>query len=270
MKTTPILLLLFLCPALLWAQHDTAFKKAFFKSWEKELISLGDGSYAQQYEVSNFHYRLFLEDIARREGPEKRQEYYPDTTAWTREFPEAMNEPMEQYYFYHPAYDDYPVVNISYEGAMAFAEWLNLNFEAYGKSKLPAGKWVLPSAAQWEKAAAGSEAALQEAAKQTEETASMNLKYAVPGEELSDFARDGGLYMREVDYFEPTGEGFYSLFGNVAEMTDQKGLAKGGSWNHRPEECTAIRSQAYDGPSPMVGFRLFYVVEGMTAHRDQK
>lgn len=260
MKTS-VLYLLLLFPISLFAQNESPYKKAFFKNWEKQLIPVDEGLYAAQMEVSNFEYRLFLEDVARREGKEKMQEYYPDTTAWTRDFPLAFNEPMQHYYFYHPAYDDYPVVNISYEAAMAFAEWLNTCFEEYGKSKLPAGKWVLPDAAQWERAAAGSDSALKQAADQTEASAIVNLKYSVPGEALSDFERDGALYMREVDYFDPDQDGFYSLFGNVAEMTSGKGIAKGGSWNHLPEQSGTKESQSYDGPSPMIGFRLFYLVD---------
>ena len=45
------------------------------------------------------------------------------------------------------------------------------------------------------------------------------------------------------------GLGIYHLLGNVAEMTATKGLAKGGSWMHPPEECNKDDWQFYECPS---------------------
>ena len=36
----------------------------------------------------------------------------------------AFNEPMKEHYFSHPAYDNYPVVAISREGAELYCKWL--------------------------------------------------------------------------------------------------------------------------------------------------
>jgi len=52
-------------------------------------------------------------------------EYYkrslPDTLVWRDKL--AFNEPMVKYYFRHPAYDDYPVVGVSWVQANSFAAW---------------------------------------------------------------------------------------------------------------------------------------------------
>src|SRR5690606_27730321 len=39
---------------------------------------------------------------------------YPDTMVWIRDFSYSYNEPMTRNYFWHPAYDDYPVVGVSW------------------------------------------------------------------------------------------------------------------------------------------------------------
>ena len=47
----------------------------------------------------------------------------------------------------------------------------------------------------------------------------------------------------------------YNIFGNVAEMTSEKGISKGGSFAHTLEECAADRVQKYDAPKAWLGFR---------------
>lgn len=49
---------------------------------------------------------------------------YPDTLVWTKDFQYgAFLEAYVNIYFWHPAYDDYPVVGISQEQAKAFLAW---------------------------------------------------------------------------------------------------------------------------------------------------
>ena len=45
----------------------------------------------------------------------------PDTTVWRSRY--GYNEPMVENYFRHPAYNNYPVVGVSWEQAMAYCEW---------------------------------------------------------------------------------------------------------------------------------------------------
>src|SRR5690606_19453813 len=44
-------------------------------------------------------------------------EIYPDTTVWIRDYNYSYNEPMHNDYFWHSAYDDYPVVGVSWKQA---------------------------------------------------------------------------------------------------------------------------------------------------------
>ncbi|PIY12828.1 MAG: hypothetical protein COZ18_01160 [Flexibacter sp. CG_4_10_14_3_um_filter_32_15] len=55
---------------------------------------------------------------------------------------------------------------------------------------------------------------------------------------------------------------------NVAEMTSEKGIAKGGSFAHTLEECAADRVQIYDSPQAWLGFRC--VAEVVVRKKDKE
>lgn len=71
---------------------------------------------------------------------------------------------------------------------------------------------------------------------------------------------DGFMMMSVVEAYFPNDIGLYDVVGNVAEMTNEKGKACGGSWNHPPEESTIRSINAYDGPDAAIGFRVFMEV----------
>lgn len=48
---------------------------------------------------------------------------YPDTLCWVHDFTYSFNEPMTNNYFWHPVYNDYPVVGVSYPQVIAFLCW---------------------------------------------------------------------------------------------------------------------------------------------------
>src|SRR5690606_432191 len=52
---------------------------------------------------------------------------YPDTLSWVHDFTYSYNEPMTENYFWHPAYDDYPLVGITWSQAKAFNVWRTQN-----------------------------------------------------------------------------------------------------------------------------------------------
>lgn len=78
--------------------------------------------YMDEAEVSNTDYREYLHWVHR---------VFPDYDVWKKALPDtlvwrsrlAFNEPYVEYYFRHPAYDDYPVVGVSWLQASDYASW---------------------------------------------------------------------------------------------------------------------------------------------------
>ena len=49
--------------------------------------------------------------------------------------------------------------------------------------------------------------------------------------------------------------GINNIIGNVTEMVKEKGIAKGGSYRSKLEDCSIDKRVEYVGASPTVGFR---------------
>jgi formylglycine-generating enzyme required for sulfatase activity len=56
---------------------------------------------------------------------------YPDTLTWNHDYSYSFNDPFTKNYFWHPAFDDYPVVGVNWKQANAFANWRTKMMNTY-------------------------------------------------------------------------------------------------------------------------------------------
>lgn len=146
---------------------------------------------------------------------------YPDTLAWIADFTYSYNEPYTAMYFWHPSYDDYPVVGITWKQATAFSIWrtnyLNQFLRSTGQSFVHA--YRLPIESEWEYAARGG-IDLQMypwGGYYTRNNIGCFLANFKPLR--GNYVDDGGLNSLPVASYEPNDYGLYDMAGNVAEWT---------------------------------------------------
>ena len=146
---------------------------------------------------------------------------YPDTLSWIRDFTYSFNDPITTMYFWHPAYDDYPVVGVNWKQAQAFCVWRSQLLNSYLSSN---GETVvqdfrLPTESEWEYASRGG---LE------------NNPYPWGGPYIrnsrgcflanfkplrGNYIDDGGFYTVKSTAYWPNEYGLYCMAGNVAEWT---------------------------------------------------
>jgi len=142
---------------------------------------------------------------------------YPDTLCWVRDFSYSYNEPMTRNYFWHPAFDDYPVVGIAWKQAMAFCYWRTNLWNSY--EEINSEDFRLPTEAEWEYAARGGydHAMYPWGSYYVRNAKGCLLANFKPGR--GDYPADGGLYTVRADAYFPNDYGLYNMAGNVAEWT---------------------------------------------------
>ncbi|WP_304037817.1 gliding motility lipoprotein GldK, partial [Mesonia mobilis] len=218
-------------PEILWATAE--YPDQDYVAVMDEIYLPDTQSYNGQrlMDVTKFEYSYKTMDIeaaARAQGDrsqfikEEKVQVYPDTTVWIKDFSYSYNEPMHNSYFSHAAYDDYPVVGVSWTQAKAFCDWRTLIHNGYRKSKGEdnVDRYRLPSEAEWEYAARGG---LESAtypwggpyAKNDRGCFLANFKPL-----RGDYAADNSLYTVEADSYEPNDYNLYNMSGNVAEWVD--------------------------------------------------
>ena len=76
---------------------------------------------------------------------------YPDTTKWYKDHPQMYNDPMTNMYFWHPAYDNFPVVGVTKDQAEAYCVWKEQQFRNALGYLLPFDiKFELPNTKDYE------------------------------------------------------------------------------------------------------------------------
>jgi formylglycine-generating enzyme len=146
---------------------------------------------------------------------------YPDTLCWIRDFTYSFNDPQASLYFWHPSFDDYPVVGVTWVQASAFSIWrTDYMNTALRKQGIPdVQSYELPLESQWEYAARGG---LDLSMYPWGGPYTRNYKgcFLANFKPLrGNYIDDGNVYAGKVGSYEPNEFGLYDMSGNVAEWT---------------------------------------------------
>jgi gliding motility-associated lipoprotein GldK len=147
---------------------------------------------------------------------------YPDTLCWISDFTYSYNDPMAKMYFWHPGFDDYPVVGVTWEQAQAFCVWrtqLFNNFLLQGKGGATVQNYRLPTEYEWEYASRGGRnlSMYPWGSPYTRNNKGCFLANFKPLR--GNYVDDGFLKPSPVGSFEPNDYNLYDMSGNVAEWT---------------------------------------------------
>jgi gliding motility-associated lipoprotein GldK len=144
---------------------------------------------------------------------------YPDTLCWVRDFTYANHAPMAQNYFWNTAYDNYPVVGVTWPQAKAFSVWRTQIFHSWLQSNgdLFVNDFRLPTESEWERAARGDLDMAQYpwGGPYIRNNSGCFLANFKPMR--GRYFEDGGFYTVKVYSYNPNGFGLYCMAGNVAE-----------------------------------------------------
>ena len=256
----------------------------------------------QTTEVSNADYHRFLEDLLRQRRFDLIDSVAPAPIDFAEFFPNGYTEPLTKAVNAgHPAYDDYPVVNVSHRAAELYARWLT---EAYNQDpKRKDGRNVrfrLPTAEEFEYAFRGgrnfapypwggpyfrnakgcflanfdavrsvtvrdifsrADPSSAPTAEQLARVKAYNDEQDRNCDGTTNDAVDGGMFTVAVESYFPNDFGLYNMAGNAAEMLARPDRTMGGSWADPAYHMQAGVMTERKLPHPSTGFRLVMTYE---------
>lgn len=204
-----------------------------------ELIEAGNGNgKGKKLRTDKLIYAWVTDSMA------SRIPVYPDTLAFIRFAKYMQQDPMAWTYFWHPGFNDYPVVGVTWHQARAYCHWLTWQVQQAYPPSLPDAKRIgekstaefrLPTEAEWEYAAYSYQG------NSKFENVNARKTYPWDGLMLTDnktnylcnfgniidgngvyakyYINDGSFLPARVKSYPPNGFQLYDMAGNVAEWT---------------------------------------------------
>ncbi len=187
---------------------------------------------------------------------------YPDTLAWIHDYAYSFNDPLTEKYFWHPAYNHYPVVGVNWNQARAFCVWrteLLNNYLMSRKGMEVVSDFRLPTEAEWEWAARGGHHLnpYPWGGPYTRNELGCFLANFKPLR--GNYIADGGLRTVIVAHYPPNDYGLYDMAGNVAEWTNSAydpssynfswDMNPNYTYNAKPDDPPAMKRKVIRGGS---------------------
>jgi formylglycine-generating enzyme len=178
----------------------------------KDQVSDGSGNYSTREQKDKDRSVFIVKDVIN---------VYPDTLAWVHDFTYAFNEPMTNMYFWHPAYDDYPVVGVSWKQARAFCIWRTQLFNNWllGNGQAYVNDFRLPTESEWEYAARAGNSLNAYPWGGPYIRNAMGCFLANFKPMRGSYVDDGGFHTVKITSYNPNDYGLYCMSGNAAEWT---------------------------------------------------
>jgi len=146
---------------------------------------------------------------------------FPDTLCWIHDYTFSYNEPLTTRYFWHPAFDNYPLVGIAWKQAKAFCHWRTKIYNDYlsGLKEATVYDYRLPTEVEWEYASRGKRQLSMYPwggyySREQNGDFKGNFKPL-----RGNYIEDGSLTPIEVASYHTNDFGLYDMAGNVAEWT---------------------------------------------------
>lgn len=238
---------------------------------DKDTLSV-QAFYMFSHETTNFHWMEFRADLEKSGRTADLEISRVRGENWTLNG--NSNAPIAEHYHTHPAYREYPVVNITHEAATLYCAWLTEKLNALPK---PLGVKVtvrLPLHAEYIRAGVGDKLGEcypwgDEYLKNTKGEYLANFPVILNSQitrgengEWKILPRIKGDRTMNADYFAPSisywpsENGMYNLSGNAAEMINTPGVAVGGSFLDFGYDVRLQSTKKYEGSAVDVGFRV--------------
>lgn len=237
-------------------------------------LSEMDTTIYSKFEVSNKLYNLFLKET---------KHPVQDTTVWNDQL--IYSNWYTCNYRWHAMYENYPVVGVTTEDALAFCSWLTKKLQPYYDYSIEVD---LPTEVEWETGARGdlsfspypwggpyvrnakgcllgNHRYVPDAFGSRTEEGEWITVYPKDKHDMFGADQDGALISAAVDSYNPNGFGLYNMAGNVRELIKDSHLVvenegpftRGGGWNSIEYYMQNSSREFYESlPQADIGFRF--------------
>jgi Sulfatase-modifying factor enzyme 1 len=209
------------------------------KSWDNGFKPVSDKIYAYEAEVTNEQYNRFLEYLKKNNLTDLYEKYKFDYSDYT----EPALSLMRNYSADRVAskksrgFNNYPAVNISYEAAIAFCEWLTQQYNRSTDHKFKKVKFRLPSIKEWQIAAAG----IENPTSWEPNEQKVEVRYTEPGKEFDKNYEKRVVSLSDADILYP----WFKYYNLRSSPINNKGCYLGNFKTRDQISCPGIKKNGF-------------------------